>query len=144
MQHNAHTSPVHRIAGADDEDVLERFHQRAAQIKRHIVEHETTTGPDAVLRDLRVAKDDGKTLLGLSSTWPGALKMAKDLDIDTTSVFHFLIEIGSGKRTLTKDHVIVFDDGLAIGIIGELQKAAMAAGATLMLVMPLNEPGTAH
>ncbi|MCA8448947.1 hypothetical protein [Burkholderia vietnamiensis] len=144
MQHNAHTSPVHRIAGADDEEVLERFHQRAAQIKRHIVEHGTSTGPDAALRDLRAAKDSGKTLFGLSSSWTGALKMAKDLDIDTTSVFHFLSEIGSGKRTLTKDHVVVFDDALAIGIIVELQKAAMAAGATLMLVMPLNEPGTAH
>ncbi|WP_396329359.1 hypothetical protein [Burkholderia anthina] len=111
---------------------------------RIVKEYGTSTGPDAVLRDLRAAKDDGKTLLGLSSSWTGALKMAKDLDIDTTSVFHFLNEIGSGKLTLTNDHVLVYDDGFATGIIVELQKAAMAAGATLMLVIPRNEPQTTH
>ncbi|HDR8994416.1 TPA: relaxase domain-containing protein [Burkholderia vietnamiensis] len=80
-------------------------------------------------------EDAGKTLIGTSTSWAAANKLAEDVGIDTKSSMQLLRDLDGGKLELHKDHVIVFDEGGMAGMhLAQIQKYVDAAQAKLIVL----------
>ncbi|WP_109479071.1 MobF family relaxase [Paraburkholderia sp. C35] len=80
-------------------------------------------------------EDAGKTLLGVSTAWAASNKLAQDVGIESVSSMAIIRDLDNGKLSLTKDHVVVFDEGGMAGMhLAQIQKYVDAAGAKLIVL----------
>ncbi|HDR8994452.1 TPA: hypothetical protein QDB01_000329 [Burkholderia vietnamiensis] len=80
---------------------------------------------------------NGKTVLGVSPSWTGALALGEAHGIAATTDQRLVLDLAGGDLTLTKDHVIVckgLDGGEYVETVKAIQKAAGKAGATVILM----------
>lgn len=80
-------------------------------------------------------EDAGKTLIGVSTAWAAANKLAEDVGIVTKSSMQILRDLDGGKLKLSKDHVIVFDEGGMAGMhLAQIQQYVDDAQAKLIVL----------
>lgn len=80
-------------------------------------------------------EDAGKTLLGVSTAWNASNKLSQDVGIDAVSSLSMLRDLENGKLKLTKDHVVVFDEGGMAGMhLAYIQKYVDEAQAKLLVL----------
>ncbi|WP_396329315.1 MobF family relaxase [Burkholderia anthina] len=77
----------------------------------------------------------GKKLIGVSTAWAAANKLAEDVGIESVSSMQLLRDLDSGKLELNKDHVIVFDEGGMAGMhLAQIQNHVDNARAKLVVL----------